>query len=180
MPLAYERETRARSFKANSGDCFCSYLIPQGFISGSRRKVAKAEELSWMISLCLILLLFCQFFLLLPPFLNSCLVVQLSDSIWCQLYQCKSCWSINPYAVNTEIYPSLSDHTMHFLPATCSSSTPIAQWFPSALQMLLWGPSSLYMFYIHIYIYMPSDSSALCMLSTSAYLWLPRGDALLT
>lgn len=31
---------------------------------------------------------------------------------------------------------------LHFLPATCSSST--AQRFPSALQMLLWGPSSLY------------------------------------
>lgn len=33
---------------------------------------------------------------------------------------------------------------MHFLPATCSSSTPTAQWFSSALRMLLWGPSSFY------------------------------------
>lgn len=33
---------------------------------------------------------------------------------------------------------------MRFLPAPCSSSTPTAQWFPSALQMLPWGPSSLY------------------------------------
>lgn len=90
-------------------------------------------------------MLLCQFFWLLTPFLNSCLVVQLSK--WqhlCQLYQCRSCWSVNPYAVNTEIYPSLSDHIKHFLPAICSSSTLTAQWFPSALQMLLWGPSSLY------------------------------------
>lgn len=36
---------------ANYGNCFCSCLIPQGFFPRCRRKVAKSEELSWMIYL---------------------------------------------------------------------------------------------------------------------------------